>query len=162
MNSSRRWRTRMTGWSCALLLLCAAPALAQIPSDKDVLLNAEGAGQAKYAEMNGYPGPKHVLDLGAKLGITEDQRRAVQALYEDMAKRAKELGKQIVRIEEELNAAFADGLISEKAVRDDCEEIGRLRGKLRAVHLTAHLKCKSVLTEKQNALYRQLRSGGDH
>ena len=75
--------------------------------------------------------------------------------------RAKELGKQIVGIEKELNDAFAQGLVNQKSVGNDCEEIGRLRGRLRAVHLTAHMKAKSVLNESQLALYRKLRSAGE-
>ena len=131
---------------------------AQIPQDKDGLLNAEGMGQAKYAEMNGYPGPKHVIDLAVKLKLTDDQRKSVQKFYDEMSTRAKELGKQIVGIEKELNDAFTQGLVSEKSVASDCEEIGRLRGKLRAVHLTAHMKTKAVLNESQISLYKKLRS----
>jgi hypothetical protein len=35
-------------------------------SDEDIvgLLKGDGMGFAKAAELNGYPGPKHVLDLG--------------------------------------------------------------------------------------------------
>ena len=153
--------------SCLLLFLisiflCSSISSAQIPSDKDGLLKAEGMGQGKYAEMNGYPGPKHVLDLGDKLKLTATQRKSVQKFYDEMNTRAKELGKQIIQIEQELNDAYANGLISEKAVQNDCEEIGRLRGKLRAIHLAAHMKTKVVLNETQIALYRKLRSeGGD-
>ena len=135
-------------------------AFTQIPVDKDGLLNAEGMGQAKYAEMNGYPGPKHVLDLAYKLKLTDDQKKSVRAFYDEMSTRAKEIGKQIVRIEQELNDAFVQGLLSEKSVRSDCEEIGRLRGKLRSLHLIAHMKTKNVLNENQIALYRKLRGAG--
>ncbi len=133
-------------------------ALSQVPPDKEGLLNAEGMGQAKYAEMNGYPGPKHLLDLADKLKLSADQKKSVQSFYNEMSTRAKEIGKQIIRIEQELNDAFAQGLLSEKSIRSDCEEIGRLRGKLRSVHLVAHLKTKQVLNESQIALYRKLRS----
>lgn len=135
--------------------------LAQVPPDKDGLLNAEGMGQAKYAEMNGYPGPKHVLDLAEKLKLTEEQKASVQAFYREMSTRAKEVGKQIIQIEQELNSAFAQGLVAEKSVRSDCEDLGRLRGKLRAIHLVAHLKTKEVLGASQIAMYKKLRSEGE-
>ena len=35
-------------------------------------------GLALAGELNGYPGPKHVLELAAELDLSEDQRRAVQ------------------------------------------------------------------------------------
>ena len=130
---------------------------AQIPADRDGLLNAEGMGQAKFAELNGYPGPKHVLELGDKLQLSDEQKKTVTAAYNDMATRAKDIGKQIVRIEGELNDAFARNFVNEKSVRDDAEEIGRLRGKLRSVHLNAHLRTKALLTAKQIEMYKTLR-----
>jgi hypothetical protein len=135
-------------------------ALSQVPPDKDGLLNAEGMGQAKYAEMNGYPGPKHVLDLAVQLKLGEEQKASVQSFYNEMSLRAKEVAKQIIQIEQELNSAFAQGLVVEKSVRNDCEEIGRLRGKLRSIHLVAHMKTKEVLSATQIAMYKKLRSEG--
>lgn len=143
----------------ALAVLSAAvPSSAQIPADRDVLLKAEGAGQAKYAELNGYPGPKHVLDLAPILRLSPQQRKQVGGIFREMETRAKELGRRIVRIEEELNTAFRQGLVSDRSIRDDAEQIGRLRGRLRAVHLAAHLKTKDVLTRAQIDQYRSLRS----
>ena len=48
-------------------------------SDEDIaaLSNGEGRGMAKAAELNGYPGPKHVLTLAPQLRLTEDQQRQV-------------------------------------------------------------------------------------
>jgi hypothetical protein len=131
---------------------------AQIPADKDGLLNGEGMEQANYAEKNGYPGPKHVLDLADKLNLRSDQKKEIQMIYNEMLTRAKEIGKEIVRIEGELNQAFQYGLLSEKAIQSDTEDIGRLRGKLRSVHLIAHLRTSKVLTEEQIRMYRKLRT----
>ncbi len=141
-------------------LICSLSVLAQIPADRDVLLNAEGAGQAKYAETNGYPGPKHVLDLADTLKLNQIQKKKVKEIFNEMEARAKELGQRIVRIEEEMNTAFRQGLVNEKSVRDDAEQIGRLRGRLRAVHLTAHLKTKEMLSKDQRDLYKILRNVG--
>jgi Spy/CpxP family protein refolding chaperone len=134
-------------------------AFTQVPSDKDGLLKAEGMGQGMTAEMHGYPGPKHVLDLADKLQLTDAQKKSTNQIYTEMSTRAKELGQHIVNLEEELDKAFADKLVVEKSVLDDTEQIGRLRGRLRAVHLNAHLKTKSVLTERQLETYTKLRAG---
>jgi hypothetical protein len=42
-------------------------------SDEEIaaLRNGEGLGMAKAAELNGYPGPLHVLALAAQLELTE-------------------------------------------------------------------------------------------
>jgi len=136
----------------------AASGLAQVPPDKDVLLNGEGAGQGMFAEQNGYPGPKHVLDMQKDLQLSDEQKKSVQNIFDEMKSRAKELGQAIVKIEVELNSAFADRLITEKSVRDDSEEIGRIRGKLRSVHLIAHMKTQKVLNETQLATYKKMRA----
>jgi Spy/CpxP family protein refolding chaperone len=53
-------------------------------SSEDVaaLLNAEGMGMAKAAELNGYPGPVHVLTLAKELKLTTPQQQQIQAIYD--------------------------------------------------------------------------------
>ena len=41
-----------------------------------------GMGLALAAELNGYPGPSHVLELADKLELSADQRAKVQRLFE--------------------------------------------------------------------------------
>lgn len=141
----------------ALTLIGAAAAPAQVPTDRDGLLNGEGMGMAAYAESNGFPGPKHVLDLGAKLGLTAKQKAEVQEIYEDMFTRARSLGKMIVKVEEELNYQFTSGMLKQESVEEDAQSIGKMRGSLRGIHLAAHVKTKAVLTAKQVDLYVTLR-----
>src|ERR1700733_4313505 len=66
-------------------------------SDDDLagLLKGDGMGFAKAAELNGYPGPKHVLDLADRLNLTAGQRQRVQAIFEKMSLSAKPLGAQL-------------------------------------------------------------------
>jgi len=142
---------------CAIVA-AAVSGFAQVPLDRDVLLSGEGAGQGMFAEEHGYPGPKHVLDMQKDLQLSEEQRKSVQNIFDEMKSRAKELGQAIVKIEVELNSAFADGMITEKSVRDDTEEIGRIRGKLRSVHLIAHMKTQKILNETQLAKYKKMRA----
>jgi Spy/CpxP family protein refolding chaperone len=141
-----------------VLLVGIGAAVAQVPSEKQGLLAGEGLGQGMLAEQNGFPGPKHVLDLSDKLELSDQQKKAVADIYVEMQSRAKELGAQIVNLEQELSKAFEDKLVVEKSVRDDAEQIGRLQGRLRAVHLNAHLKTRTVLTQKQIDLYFSLRT----
>jgi hypothetical protein len=46
----------------------------------DDLRAGRGMGLALAAELNGYPGPSHVLELGDRLDLTADQRIRVQRL----------------------------------------------------------------------------------
>ena len=50
----------------------------------DDLAAGRGMGLALAAELNGYPGPRHVLDLGDDLELTAGQRAAFEALFEAM------------------------------------------------------------------------------
>ena len=49
-------------------------------SQQDVAeyLDGKGMGFAKAAELNGYPGPAHVLELADKLGLTPAQRSPIE------------------------------------------------------------------------------------
>src|SRR3972149_857848 len=60
------------------------------------LLNGEGMGMAKAAELNHYPGPRHVLDLASQLQLSEAQRSKAQAIYDRMHHEAVRLGMAIL------------------------------------------------------------------
>ena len=126
----------------------------------DDLLNGRGMGLAKAGELNGYPGPIHVLDLAAELQLTPEQRQAVAGIRDRMSAAAKPLGGEIVERERTLDRQFASGRISEAELAAMTRAIGELQGRLRAVHLAAHLETKAVLTPEQVARYDQLRGYG--
>src|SRR3954464_3569752 len=69
-----------------------------------------GMGLALPAELNGYPGPLHVLELGDKLGLTAAQRARVQALFDSMKAEAVPLGEKLVAQEADLEQQFAQKL----------------------------------------------------
>lgn len=117
------------------------------------LLNGEGMGLAKPAELNRYPGPKHVLDRAAELGLSADQVRQVTDIRERMLADAKPLGRQIVEAERDLDAAFAAGSLTASALTERLAGIASLNGRLRTVHLGAHLSMKTVLTPAQIDAY---------
>lgn len=131
-------------------------------SDEDIaaLRNGEGMGMAKAAELNGYPGPRHVLDLASVLALTPGQVRAITAIKDRMSADAKPLGDEILRRERDLDGNFASGTVADATLAEETEAIGALEGKLRAVHLAAHLATKSLLTPTQVARYQQLRGYG--
>src|SRR2546422_11498799 len=66
-----------------------------------------GMGLALAAELNGFPGPIHVLELADKLGLTVEQRGAVDALYAAMKAAAVPIGERLIREEAELDRLFA-------------------------------------------------------
>jgi Spy/CpxP family protein refolding chaperone len=121
------------------------------------LLAGEGMGYARPAELNHYPGPRHVIELRNELSLTDAQRRQVEAAYNTMLASAKALGAQIVEAERALDASFRGGQIDEQQLTGLTSTAARLQGELRAVHLAAHLATRRALTPEQVARYDQLR-----
>jgi len=131
-------------------------------SDDDVaaLRNGEGMGMAKAAELNGYPGPKHVLDLARQLQLTDGQRGGVQAIFDRMSAAAKPLGGKLIAQEQALDQLFAKGDITPDRLVVATAAIAELQGRLRSVHLAAHLETRALLNPDQIARYEQLRGYG--
>lgn len=117
----------------------------------------EGMGLAMAAELNHYPGPRHVLELADHLQLTDAQRHQVQQAFQEMNTAAIRLGEQIVAHESALDLLFAEEKAGVDSVRDVLATISALQAELRFVHLNAHLATRSVLTDAQVSHYDQLR-----
>ena len=117
-------------------------------SDREVadLLAGRGMGMARPAELNGYPGPMHVLELRDRLGLSPEQAAAVRASFTRIEAAAKPLGAELVERERALDRAFAGGGVSTEAVRSMTAESGDVQARLRA-----------VLTDEQVRAYDALR-----
>ncbi len=120
-------------------------------------LNGEGMGMALPAELNGYPGPRHALQLAEELELSEEQAAAIGRIYDSMHSQAVELGAQVVQLERRLDQQFAKRSITPLTLDSLTAEIAQLQGRLRAVHLRAHLELTGVLSEAQREEYNQLR-----
>ena len=125
------------------------------------LLAGAGLGLARPAELHGYPGPLHVLELADELGLSAAQRVGAEAFRADMLAQAIPLGEQIVQVERHLDAAFAGGAVSRAEVERMTAHAAELRGRLRAVHLTTHLVMREMMTAEQIARYAALRGYTD-
>lgn len=121
-----------------------------------------GFSQALSAELNGFPGPRHVIDLAGGLDLSPTQRAAAEALFRAMQAEAIAAGEAVLAAEAGLEAAFRGGQLSEGELAAMAEEIGRLRGVLRGIHLKYHLRTKALLSPHQVALYNAARGYGGH
>lgn len=129
--------------------------------DVEGLLAGAGMQMALPAELNGYPGPRHVLDMADMLELTEGQRTAVQGIFDRMQAEAQALGARIVDAERSLDGAFAEARIDEALLESLVTDIAAARGALRIAHLKAHLEVFPLLTEAQRAHYRMGRGYGE-
>lgn len=127
------------------------------PQQIEDYLEGRGMGMARAAELNGYPGPRHVLELADELDLTPDQLAETNRLFSEMRRSAIELGKAIVAREADLDELFASGTASEAALREITLALGRLNGQLRAHHLSYHLAMRDVLGPDQVRTYQRLR-----
>lgn len=121
------------------------------------LLAGRGASYALAAELNSYPGPRHVLDLAPQLALTPDQRRVAEAAYAAMLDEATPLGRQLVDREAALDRAFADRSVTPAQLAALTADIAAIDGALRAVHLRTHLTMRETLTPAQIQQYDRLR-----
>ncbi len=121
------------------------------------LLAGEGMGLALSAELNGFPGPRHVLDMADQLELRAEQLGSTQALFERMNIESKMMGERLVGLEQQLDQAFSNRSINEETLRNLTREIGQQRAALRATHLAAHLRMIEILDEGQVRSYNMLR-----
>jgi Spy/CpxP family protein refolding chaperone len=128
-------------------------------SDEEVqgYRSGKGMGLAKAAELNGYPGPAHVLELAAHLDLTPEQRARTEVVFKAMQDEAVSFGRKLIDEERKLDRQFAAGSITPETLQVLLEQIGALQGKVRAVHLQAHLAQLKILTPEQRARYAGLR-----
>ncbi len=127
------------------------------PQQVDDLRAGRGMSLALAAELNGYPGPRHVLDLGEALGLTAEQRAAFEALFREMQDAAQRLGGEILKQEAALDRAFGSGRAEDGELRERLAALGALQGELRYTHLRTHLTAQALLTPQQVAQYNALR-----
>jgi Spy/CpxP family protein refolding chaperone len=131
------------------------------------LLAGEGTpfeGMAKLAELNGYPGPRHVLDMAEEMQLSTKQKEEVENLYKDMKEQAIPLGENIVELEKEMNDGFVSKNITSEELETKVAKSAELYGQLRFIHLKYHFLTKDILTPEQVQKYNELRgytNGGD-
>ncbi len=126
------------------------------PNEINGLLQGEGMGFAKAAELNQYPGPRHVLDMAGQLQLSNQQIAQTNQIFENMRENTVSLGIQLVNYEKELDSLFSTGQVAASELDSLLLKIGETRAKLRGAHLHAHLEMKKILNHHQIMMYDNL------
>jgi hypothetical protein len=128
-------------------------------SDSDIkeLRRGGGWGLALPAELNGMPGPVHVLELKDQLSLSPQQLSQIQLLLEDMRKAAIPAGERLISAEADIEAVFSAGRAEEKSLRRLLAVAESARSELRFIHLSQHYKTAQLLQPEQIQRYNRLR-----
>jgi hypothetical protein len=128
-------------------------------SDQQVadLRAGRGMGLALAAELNGYPGPSHLLELADKLGLSDAQRNSARNMFEAMKAETIPIGERLIAQEAALDRLFADHVITPEKLSAATAEIGTTQAELRAAHLKYHLSTVAMLEPSQIQRYSVLR-----
>src|SRR5713226_6706341 len=124
-------RRKMKIWPLIVSMALITGASAQTPyagmqarsikalSDQQIadLKAGRGMGLALAAELNGYPGPSHVLELADKLDLTSEQRASVKTLFESMKAESVPLGSKLLEQETELDRQFASRTVTPESLK---------------------------------------------
>lgn len=117
----------------------------------------KGMSLALPAELNGYPGPSHALELADALELTAEQRSRTQALFAQMQQEAKVAGEEVIAAERALDALFKTKAATPGALRTATHHAAVAQGQLRETHLRYHLAMVELLSPEQVATYNRLR-----
>ncbi len=115
---------------------------------------------ALAAELNGVPGPAHLLELRDETGLSPDQVSAIEAILADMQAEAQAAGDRFIAAEAAIEQAFGEGDLTPEALRALIDTAAAARADLRRVHLSRHLETPPLLTASQIARYNALRGYG--
>jgi hypothetical protein len=121
------------------------------------LREGRGMGLALPAELNGYPGPLHALELASQLGLSPDQKSRMEKLYAAMKAEAIDLGRRLIEQETALDEHFAQRKITPRSLSDITTAIGATQARLRHAHLKYHLLTQDLLKPEQVKTYNMLR-----
>ncbi|MBO9424167.1 hypothetical protein J7444_05515 [Labrenzia sp. R4_1] len=132
-------------------------------SDQDIaeLRRGGGWGLALPAELNGLPGPAHLLELQEELALSSGQVAAITELFEEMRVEAIAAGERFISAEAAVSAAFEDAEVSQEELARLLDTAAEARAALRLVHLSRHLSTPALLSDEQVRRYSILRGYSD-
>jgi hypothetical protein len=136
------------------------PIKALSPQQIADLREGRGMGLALPAELNGYPGPMHVLEHADALVLSDAQRAGTHAIFEAMRADARALGDRLIEQEAQLDRLFTSRTATAATLDAATAAIGATQAALRAAHLRAHVAQLALLSDEQVKRYGELRGYG--
>lgn len=119
-----------------------------------------GWGLALPAELNGFPGPRHILEHRDALELSSEQEFAIETMFAEMQAEAIIAGQNLIKAEQQLDDLFRAGSATSANLKEAIDNAAHARADLRFIHLSQHLKTIEILTPEQIETYNQLRGYG--
>lgn len=126
-------------------------------SDVEELQRGGGWGLALPAELQGKPGPSHLLELKKDLALSTEQVDTFDQMYNEMRGEAITAGEVLIAAERALSDALAQVALSPAKLRELVDIAADARAELRYIHLSRHLGTTAHLTREQIHKYNVLR-----
>src|SRR5688500_12186800 len=143
--SPSTWTTGLAGLAMLTATHCAAAQASQpyadmrtraikALSDQQIadLRAGRGMALALAAELNGYPGPAHLLELADECDLTVERRRHFEQMFDAMKRETIPVGQQLIDAEADLDRRFADRTITPDQLSAAVATLGEIQGRLRA------------------------------
>jgi hypothetical protein len=121
------------------------------------LRRGAGWGLALAAELNGVPGPAHLLELKDEIGLSSAQVAAIETIFVEMQSEAQAVGERLIAAEAAIEEAFRAGELAPDRLRALIDTAAEARADLRYIHLSRHLETPPLLSAEQIARYNDLR-----
>ena len=116
-----------------------------------------GWSLALAAELNGVPGPAHLLELKDGIGLSPDQVLTIEAIFAAMQAEAQVAGERLIAAEAAIEAAFRADDPTPDALRALTDATAEAWADLRFIYVSRHLETPLLLTVEQIARYNELR-----
>ena len=129
-------------------------------ADIDELKRGGGWGLAKVAELNGIPGPAHLLELKDAIPLSHKQISEIEKIFSEMKTEAIAMGDILIAAESRLEAAFQSGPVGDTELQAMLRDVADARRELQYVHLSRHLSTPALLEPQQISRYNTLRGYG--
>ena len=102
-----------------------------------------------------------MLELKDEIQLDPQQTAAMQIISDHMRSDAVSEGNHLISYERALDLEFKNGTITDDTLSKMIAKIEESRGRLRYIHLSAHLKTRLLLTVDQIDRYNSLRGYAD-
>lgn len=116
-----------------------------------------GPASARFGGPPGGPGPEHIARMAEELGLSAEQRTAIEKILADSRAQAQPLMQQMRGAHEAMEALIAAPTFDEAAVRQQAQASSGVMSELAVIHARSRHAMQQLLTPEQREKLKTLR-----